>query len=151
MSSYLHIPQELIKLLKVALCERLHVCEIDRVVLLAVGADVLVDKVSFARQYSNTFAVEPILTFIAANVEPWERFGWSQCVILWCRVKLTVPDRTEFDRGRTTLRSFSRARNRDTQSLSFPLKLLQIFRRIRRGTNCCTGHTQCRIYGGEIN
>lgn len=70
--SYLNLPHELFEVLEVVLRERFRVCESCRVVLLTVRANVLVDEVGLALQNADTLAVEPILAFVAADVEPEE-------------------------------------------------------------------------------
>lgn len=71
-NSHLNLPHKLFQVLKVVLRKRFCVGEGCRVVLLTVRTNVLIDEVGFTLKDSNALAVEPILAFVAADVEPEE-------------------------------------------------------------------------------
>lgn len=66
---HLDLLYQLPEILKVLRRQLFHIGKIDRVVLLAIGTDILVDIVSLGLQYSDAATVEPILASITANVE----------------------------------------------------------------------------------
>ena len=68
--NYLNILQEYSQIFKLRVVERLHVGIVDGTIFLAVGANILIDKVRFALQYTNAFPMEPVLAFIATNIKP---------------------------------------------------------------------------------
>jgi hypothetical protein len=64
-----------VKFFEVVTGKRLHISKVNRVVLLTIGADILVDEFGFALQNTHAFSVEPILTFVTADVEPLEMWN----------------------------------------------------------------------------
>lgn len=47
----------------------LHVCEIDGIVLLTIGANIFVNTFGFTLQNAHTTTMEPVLTFVTANIK----------------------------------------------------------------------------------
>jgi hypothetical protein len=80
-----------VKFFEVVTGKRLHISKVNRVVLLTIGADILVDEFGFALQNTHAFSVEPILTFVTADVEPLEMWNvrktktksWLEAYCAW--------------------------------------------------------------------
>ena len=67
---YLYVFQKVQQHFILSIAKILCVCIINGSILLAIWTNVFINKVSFTGQDANTFPMEPILTFIAANVKP---------------------------------------------------------------------------------
>lgn len=69
-NTYLYLFDEFLECFKVFDVEILHVSEVNRRVALTVRTHVLVYVVSLRLQDADAAAVEPVLTAVAADVEP---------------------------------------------------------------------------------
>lgn len=68
--AHLNIFYEYQQSLKVLLSKFLHVSEINGVIFLTIWTNIFVDEVSLALQNTDAFSMEPVLAFIAADIEP---------------------------------------------------------------------------------
>lgn len=69
MTTHLNLFDQFLQIVKLLETQRLHVGKVDRIILVAIRAYVLVNVVCLALQYSNAPSVEPVLALITANVE----------------------------------------------------------------------------------
>ena len=67
---HLNFLQKHFQFFEMCASKRLRVCKVNRVVLLTIWTNVFVNEVRFTLQDSNALSMEPILAFVATNVEP---------------------------------------------------------------------------------